>query len=881
MAISVLLVEDSPSDADVLQHTLNQAGQGRFQFTWVERLGDALACLGSRAFDVVLLDLSLPDSSGPDTFHRARQAAPHVPILVLTSFDDESVGLAAIQEGVQDYLVKGRTDGPQIARAIRYAIERKQALEQQRRSQEEREVALKLLRMVNESPGMRELARSATAFFQQQSGCEAVGIRLEEGGDYPYFETRGFPPDFVQLESSLCSRDTAGEVVCDGAGNPVLDCMCGIVISGNFDRSKPFFTGHGSFWTNSTTELLASTAEEDRQARTRNRCNGEGYESVALIPLRVGDARLGLLQLNSRRRGVFSRESIAVWERLAAQLAVAVARFRAENALLQAKEEWERTFDSVPDLIAILDDRYRILRANQAMAARLHDTPTHVVGLKCFSCMHGTDRPPESCPHTRTLQDGQEHVAEVHEGRLGGDFLISTTPLRNEHGQLVGAVHVARDITALKQAEERIRHQNAILEGVNRILTEALTCDSEQDLGRICLQAAEDITGSRFGFLAEIDSAGRLAHIAISDPGWEACHIGGSGRADLPGVFHIHGLYGHVILDGKGFFTNDPRSHPDSIGLPNGHPPLNAFLGVPLKQDGRVLGMIAIGNRQGGYRAQDLEAMETLACVVVQALLRKRAEAAVRASGERLRVANRELARASQMKSEFLARVSHELRTPLNAIIGFSDLLAEESVGPLHPKYKRFVGNIQTGAQHLLALIDDILDLLKIEAGRMELRWEAFGVAEALAEVLSIVNPLSGIKNIEIVSLVGPDVAVHADRVRVKQILYNLLSNAVKFTPEGGKIRIESARQDRDICISICDTGVGIPIEEQEAIFDEFHQVAGPTQAQDGSGLGLAITRRLVERHDGKIWVESQPGKGSRFSFTLPEGLKNTVTAAK
>ena len=238
-----------------------------------------------------------------------------------------------------------------------------------------------------------------------------------------------------------------------------------------------------------------------------------------------------------------------------------------------------------------------------------------------------------------------------------------------------------------------------------------------------------------------------------------------------------------------------------------------------------------------------------------------------------LTIANRESARASRLKSEFLARMSHELRTPLNAIVGFSDLLAEEGEAPLHPKYKRFVGHIQDGARHLLALINDVLDLSKIEAGHMELHLEEFRGAEALAEVLSVIKPLAVAKEIKVASAVGPEVWVCADRIRFKQILYNLLSNAVKFTPERGKVWIESAPQDGSVCISVCDTGVGIPPEERDAVFDEFHQVGLTTKGlKEGTGLGLAITRRLVEHHGGKIRVQSELGKGSRFSFTLPAG---------
>ena len=207
--------------------------------------------------------------------------------------------------------------------------------------EDEREATIEFLRFTNDSRGTEELIHAATAFIQKHSGCEAVGIRLKEKDDYPYYETRGVPEEFVLAETQLCARDEAGRPICDSAGDPVLECMCGNVISGRFDPSKPFFTAHGSFWSNCTTDLLASTSAADRQSRTRNRCNGEGYDSVALIPLQLGMERLGLLQLNDRSKGRFKLETIAMFERLAGYLAVALARFRAEEKLQALKEDLE------------------------------------------------------------------------------------------------------------------------------------------------------------------------------------------------------------------------------------------------------------------------------------------------------------------------------------------------------------------------------------------------------------------------------------------------------------------------------------------------------------------------------------------------------------
>jgi signal transduction histidine kinase/DNA-binding response OmpR family regulator len=246
------------------------------------------------------------------------------------------------------------------------------------------------------------------------------------------------------------------------------------------------------------------------------------------------------------------------------------------------------------------------------------------------------------------------------------------------------------------------------------------------------------------------------------------------------------------------------------------------------------------------------------------------AQKEVEAYSESILRAKEDIERASKFKDQFLSTMSHELRTPLNAVLGFSELLSDTRYGPLNERQQRYINHIHTSGHHLLRLINDILDLSKIEAGRLQLNIENVTVSIAFEEIIGTLQPLLDKKSQSLTRLVSPDLVVRADDTRFKQMLMNLVGNAIKFTPEGGKIELTASPLKDFVRIEVRDSGPGIPPEEKQRIFEAFHRLKQADKSIEGTGLGLAITRSLVELHGGRLDLECEPGSGSCFFFTLP-----------
>jgi PAS domain S-box-containing protein len=430
------------------------------------------------------------------------------------------------------------------------------------------------------------------------------------------------------------------------------------------------------------------------------------------------------------------------------------------------------------------------------------------------------------------------------------DVEVQIAPWRDTHGAVRGNLILLADLGPRRAMEREIQK-------VTELEKEARTAVHAERRFRELLEAAPDA-------IIEVDRAG---HIVLLNRGTEAMF--GYHREELlgqPVEFLVPENVRAMHVHHRGQYWDHPSTRPMGSGLSlrgrrkdGSRFPVEISLSPVKSEDGfRVTAII----RDITERKQSEEQLRAI---------QEKYTRELSITNQELQLRNREIERADRLKSEFLASMSHELRTPLHTIIGFSELLAEQLEGPLNEKQRRFINHIHQDSIHLLELINDVLDLSKIEAGRLELRPDVFDAASAIEEVLSSVRPQALAKSLVVETDISVPEAVCADRVRFKQILYNLLSNAVKFTPEGGRITVDAHTQDGVLEISVSDTGVGIPKAEHESVFDKFYQTGMTTKGvREGTGLGLAITRRLVEEHGGKIQLESEPGKGSCFTFTIP-----------
>ena len=416
---------------------------------------------------------------------------------------------------------------------------------------------------------------------------------------------------------------------------------------------------------------------------------------------------------------------------------------------------------------------------------------------------------------------------------------------------------------------EQIRRQISLLKAIIRIFRESVSCETEEDMAQICLEVAEDLTGSAYGFIGELNPQGLFDTTTLSKAGWDACKVPGEDALALLRNMPNRGINRIGLREQKSWIINDPASHSETVEKPAGHPPLTSFMGVPLRYVGGITGMIALASKESGYTPADQQDIEALSVAFVESLNRRRAEKKISELNEELNRHLLEIETANKELEAFSYSVSHDLRAPLRHITGFVELLNKRDLASLDEKSRHYLEVISTAARQMGILIDDLLSFSRM--GRAELMKTRVDFGTLVQEV---VNDLSEeTKGREIVWEIAPLPVVEGDAAMLRLVMVNLISNALKFTRSRSQARIEiGADIDHpdETLFYVKDNGVGFDMKYADKLFGLFQRLHS-SEEFEGTGVGLANVQRIIRRHGGRIWAEGAVDGGAVFRFSLPK----------
>jgi PAS domain S-box-containing protein len=752
--------------------------------------------------------------------------------------------------------------------------------------QRERETTLKLLRLLNNHDDIRDLIRHLTGFLKSWTGCEAVGVRLREGPDFPYFETTGFPARFVAAERYLCTTDALGRPICDVEGYPLLECMCGNVLRDRFDPDRPFFTAKGSFWTNCSTELLATTTDAERQARTRNRCNGEGYESVALVALKHGGETLGLIQFNDHERGRFTPELLSFLERLADQVAIALAQrfaqasLRASERRIQHLNQLLRAIRDIDALIVHETDperivgeacqilvktrgyllvwvgrpdeaRLRLLPVARAGAAAdyvdemvfaLDDSPT---GLGPTGMAYRTRRPwmcqdvaadPAFAPWRAAAQKrGYASMAAIP--MINGDRVFGVVHVYADRRNAFDTEEIGllQELASdLAFALQSIEHADERRRGEAQIRDQATLLDLAQDA------------------ILVRDLDGRIRYWnrgAVELYGWTAREAIGQAVTDLcgPATPELDAAKARLLATGS--WSGELH---------------------PLTKDRRE---VTINSRWTLVR-DSLGLPKSVLVIDTDITERKRLEA--------------QFLRAQRVEGigQLAGGVAHDFNNILAAIMLQLDLLRD--VPNLDEEVVAGLADVGAEAQRAAGLTRQLL----LFSRRQAMQVRRLDLNEVVRSLVRMLGRLVG-EHIAMDLVEHPGAAwVEADAGMLEQVVMNLCLNARDAMPGGGRLTVrverttvvpEEARQQPDaapgrfVVLAISDTGHGIDEATLSRIFEPFFTTK---EVGKGTGLGLATVYSIARQHHGWVAVDSAVHEGTTFRVFLPEALPPDAACA-
>jgi len=754
---------------------------------------------------------------------------------------------------------------------VRLFNETKEALDQQTAISE-------ILRVISGSPGDVRPMLDAVA-ERALVLCEAAQatIMLVDGGSLRCAASKGATQHMQPGETMPLTRGSV-------AGRAVLDR-----VSFQIDNLE--------------------AASEDDFPVARDLQRRIGHHTAMAVPLMREGRAIGAIQLWRMEVRPFTEQKIALVKTFADQAAIAIENVRLFNETKEALEQQRASAEVLAAISSSIADTGPVFEKIVSSCEALFAGKVAVIdvlhedGRVYLGAYHGPNRDQvqDLYPHsaseasaTGTAMARREIVQfsslaeapgfgrEAFE-RFGIQAAIGAPMIWEGRG--IGAIWVGREQAGPFSAKETSLLRTFASQAVIAIQNARLVNETREALERQTATAevlqviSSSVADTEPVFDKILASGSRLfateqmgIFLARADGMVEAAAFRGSALAAIAATFPKPleaSITGQVVREGRLIQVEDAAAMQDApTTVRDVLPLIGNFSGAwaPMAWEGQAIGSIGVLRQPPSpLNGKEIELLKTFADQAVIAIQNARLFREIADKSRQLEVANKH-------KSEFLANMSHELRTPLNAIIGFSEVLLERMFGDLNEKQDDYLKDIHSSGKHLLSLINDILDLSKVEAGRMELETSRFRVPEAVGNAMTLIRERAQRHGIALGTTIGDDVEeVTADERKFKQILLNLLTNAVKFTPDGGRVDVFARSVPAGLEVAVRDTGIGISAEDQKLVFEEFRQVGrNYTNKQEGTGLGLALTRRFVELHGGTIRLESEPGKGSTFTFTIP-----------
>jgi PAS domain S-box-containing protein len=870
--VKILLVEDNPGDARLIRVYLTEAGIPALELVHAGRLDESLSLVRETDFDIVLLDLSLPDASGLEGLSKMREAATTHPIVVLTGLNDEVVALEALRKGAQDYLIKDQIGNVLLARSIRYAIERKR-IEVELAGEAERASML-----FEDAPDASTLTDLQGTIIDGNRAAEKLfGYRHEELVGKNLLKLDLLPMSEVTKLTGLLVRNAFGQatgpdelLMRSGDGTPVmveicthvvtvrgrkavlssmrditerkrielamrervreLDCMYGLarLVEKPAISLDELLRGVANLLADALKRAEVGGARvsfDDREYRTPD------WEDTTLRikePLRVDGVEAGVVELgylpNVGESGLrFLPEEHNLLFAVATRLGRMLESLHAAAALQESEEKYRLLVDNAAEALIVLDD-WKVVLANPCASEITGYAHQELIGRTFVDSVHPEDRAAVADRYRRRLAG--EDIRGRHVFRFvrrdGEIRYVETSAVRMKWRGGPAVLHFLADTTERKRAEDALRESEERLRTITDSAKDAIIMMDDSGLITFWNPAAE----ATFGYAAT-EVIGRKLHEFLVPERFRATH---------------DSVFGRFQATGEGEAVNKTTEF------------------AAIRRDGTEipaelsLSAIKVANKWHSVG------------IVRDITARKQAE-------EEIRQKNAQLLELNSEKNKLLGMAAHDLRNPLSIVSTASAYLLSDASRNL-PEAKRteFIRRINSGSRFMLKLIDDLQDVAKIEEGRLDLELKSGDLCGLIEENMALNRMLAENKRIRLEFAPVPGLPpLRFDRDKIDQVLNNLISNALKFSAPETVVTIQASRVNANIVVSVRDQGQGIPAAELDKLFKPFGKTSvRGTAGEKSTGLGLAICRKIVEGHGGRIWAESEVGKGSVFSFGLP-----------